>query len=455
MQRSPFAAQTRHLLWLALALALCYANALGGAYQWDDYKVIVDNPAVQSWDAWRSGAWQGIRPLLKLSYLLNWLWGAGAPGFHVVNVGLHLANSWLVYQLALLWLQAQSGRAAACVASAEVAPSTLALGTALLFAVHPVHTEAVTYICGRSSALMALFYLAGLWLYARSHAPAPLARKAWWAPLLLLAALAVKETAITLPLALCLWERSCGTPWHTLWQRQWRWWVVALCGVLYVLSSNDFLLHMQRSAALNSLNGNVATQALGLVYLMRQWALPLWLNIDPALTLRQSLGQALPELLGLAATLWLVHWSWHRRPWLGFALAWALLHLLAVYLLLPRLDVANERQLYLAAWPLGLALVIEVALAVPGLVRAALFGALLLVLGGLTVQRNQDYASEISLWEATAAQSPTKARVYANLGYAYQLAGRPDEARRAYQTALALQPDHAKARYNLQRLDAL
>jgi Flp pilus assembly protein TadD len=67
--------------------------------------------------------------------------------------------------------------------------------------------------------------------------------------------------------------------------------------------------------------------------------------------------------------------------------------------------------------------------------------------------RNHDYRSEIALWESTVRDSPTKARVWNNLGYAYRLAGDRDAARRAYVKALELDPNHRKAHYNLQSLD--
>lgn len=132
-----------------------------------------------------------------------------------------------------------------------------------------------------------------------------------------------------------------------------------------------------------------------------------------------------------------------------------MLHLIPLYLLLPRLDIANERQLYLAAWPLLLACTIELMLWIKnktGLLAAA--ALLLLTLGNLTLLRNQVYATEISLWEDTAKKSPNKARVHNNLGYAYLLAQRRAEARREFTAALQLDPDLYKARYNLQQTDA-
>ena len=144
------------LAWLLLAVIVCYFNVLSCSFQFDDYKVIVDNPGVHSWEAWWNKLDQGIRPLLKFTYTLNWTSGLGVAGFHVVNVLIHLSNVLLVYVLSTEFVRAQPLRD-----HLKYVP----LLTALLFAAHPIHTEAVTYISGRSISLMTLFYLAGIMAY--------------------------------------------------------------------------------------------------------------------------------------------------------------------------------------------------------------------------------------------------------------------------------------------------
>jgi len=79
--------------------------------------------------------------------------------------------------------------------------------------------------------------------------------------------------------------------------------------------------------------------------------------------------------------------------------------------------------------------------------------ALLIVLGLFTAERNAVYRSEIRLWEDTAAKSPGKARVFNNLGYACFLAGRNDEARKAWLETLRIDPAHELARNNLTLLN--
>ena len=327
------------------------------------------------------------------------------------------------------------------------------LFTALLFAVHPVHTEAVSYICGRSASLMTLFYLAALLSYVTGRS-----RHGKWylhvaTPLLFLLALAVKETAITFPLALLVWELGRGGRWQTALKAQWPVWALALVAAAFFLFSASYSAQMQRSAEWNSLQGNIATQLAAFAWLLRQWALPLWLNIDPDLPLRTDLGEAwLPLLLFISVCATMLACR-RRRPWISFALAWAMVQLIPLYLFLPRLDVANERQLYLAAWPLLLALGIELRLWLGDRAWRPAGAALLLTLVTLTALRNQVYANEISLWEDAAQKSPHKARVHNNLGYAYLQAHRAEDARHEFITALQLDSNLVRARHNLYRTD--
>ncbi|CAH1905720.1 TPR_REGION domain-containing protein [Candidatus Nitrotoga sp. HW29] len=432
------------LLCLILAVLICYANALSGTFQFDDYNVIVNNPSVHSWAGWAEGLSNGIRPLLKFSYTLNWTMGTGVIGFHLTNLLIHLTNAYLVYRLAQAFVQQQWQ---------QDKLRQVPIFVALLFAAHPVYTEAVTYICGRSTSLMALFYLAGLLTYISGRTQQNSVKVYGLTPLFFVIALGVKETAVTFPLALLLWEYACGGKWKRALTPQWPSWLVLILGALIFLFSDSYLSHMERSAQLNSLQGNIANQIAAFPYLMRQWALPLWLNIDPDLPLQNDFSVILLSLVFFLALFVIMVACWRERPWISFALAWAMLQLIPLHLFLPRIDIANDRQMYLAGWPLSLALCIELRLWTNGVRTQAVVALLLLGSVSLTVLRNQDYASEIRLWEDTAIKSPGKARVHNNLGYAYMLARRNDEARREFTIALQLDPSFYKARYNLYRLD--
>ncbi len=431
------------LVWLTVLCVACYLNSLWGVFQFDDYKVVVNYEGVHSWQAWVDGLGHGIRPLLKLSYTLNWISGWGVIGFHVVNLSVHLANAWLVYRLAQEFMGSH--------ALAERLRHVPLL-TAMLFAVHPIHTEAVTYISGRSSSLMASFYLGAVLVYAVGRKAQSRLRLHVATPMLFAAALAVKETAVTLPLALLAWEVSSGGNWRHALRWQWSCWALLLVAAVFFLFDDSYVEQIRVSAQWNTPVGNVATELGGFAHLLRQWALPLWLNIDPDLPLRHDFsGVATPALLVVAGMACMVGCA-RSRPWISFALAWVLLHLLGLHLILPRLDVANERQMLLAGWPLFLALCIELTRWLGPRTRLLVVAAWLLVLAGLTVARNQVYTSEVALWQDTVAKSPQKARAHNNLGYAYLLANQREAARREFARALELDPHDLKARGNLRRL---
>lgn len=430
-------------LVLGLAVMLSYSNALLGVFQFDDYNVIVDYTVVHSWDAWFANLGTGIRPLLKLTYTLNWTAGPGPVGFHVFNIALHAVNALLVY-----WLARKFGE------RCEPAHDwhRVALLTALLFAVHPVHTEAVTYISGRSSSLMAMFYFCGLLAYAQFGASHRKLGLYLLSPLLFVLAVGVKETAMTFPFALLIWELGCGENWRRIWRKQAVHWAVFFAGMALLLFHERYWSLMAVSANLHGLYVNILTQINAVVYLSSKLLLPYQLNIDPELPVIYHWREVVPQLILLSACLVLAVFWRRTRPLLSFGVLWLLLHLLLPYVFLPRLDIANERQLYLADW--GVFLLVAAAFERMLQARTALISGALVGLCGLTIMRNQVYQSEIALWEDTVQKSPHKARANNNLGYAYALSGRKEEARRAYLAALKLDPDYAKAGNNLAALES-
>lgn len=428
---------------LLCAVVLVYANAISGVFQFDDFNVIVNNPRVHAWAAWWNDLHHGIRPLLKFTYTSDWTMGQGVAGFHLTNIMIHLCNSLLVWLLTRHFVALYPD-----LRNRQFIP----LLTALMFALHPVHTEAVTYISGRSIALMTLFYLAGLSVYIAGKARQRSVYLHVLTPFCMLLALGVKESAVTFPAALLLWEIYTGASLKSALRRQWTSWLLLAASAVFFLLHAGYGKLVQNSVQLNDFSGNVATQILAVTYLLRQWFFPFWLNIDPDLPVLHGYTGLMPHLAILTLLAVLMVWSWRNRPWLSFALAWTFVQLLPLYILLPRLDVANDRQLYLVSWPLALAVVVELSLWLKLKIFIANIGLLLALMAGLTALRNQQFHSEILLWEATAKVSPEKARVQNNLGYAYMLAGRKEEARSAFSSALCIDPKYFQAAYNLQHL---
>ncbi|HEY5899756.1 MAG TPA: hypothetical protein VIV54_19475 [Burkholderiales bacterium] len=421
---------------LAALTVVAYLPSLAGPFQFDDYNVIVNYPTVHSWAALFERAGAGVRALLKASYTLNWTLSPDPLGFHLVNVALHALNAVLLFHVGKrIRGQGTNSEAVAFVA-------------ALLFALHPMQTEAVTYISGRSSSLMATFYLAALLAY--------LAERPWpVSALLFVLALATRETAVTLPAALLLVEICRATPWRTVVRRQAAHWLILLAGAAVLLFNKRYFDLVAYGFGERGLLDNLLTQIGGVAYLVWHLLALHNLNIDPALPTLTDWTPALLFQLTLFITLLLIGASnLRRRPWLAFGILWFFLQLAPTNSIVPRLDVANDRQLYLAGW--GLFFAVSAQLAHAGIAARSLragAAVLCIAFAAASVWRQFDYLSEIALWEAAVRSAPWNARAHNNLGYAYYESGRKRHAWREISTALALDPKLEKARANLVLLD--
>ena len=436
----------RYAPLLPAAIAcLVYLNSFGGTFQFDDYNVIVSNGAVHSWSAWSHDLPHGIRPVLKFTYVLNWTSGLGLFGFHLLNLLIHVINTVFVYFL--------SRR------STQYFPSQApAVCTAILFAVHPVQTEAVAYISGRSTSLMATFYLGSMLAYIRGSD----AQGHLWShgisPVLFIMALLTKEIAITLPAVLLLWEFTFGEQkrFAAILKRQGIHWGLLAAALFFLIAHPGYGPLLEYSFDIRGLKETLLSQINGVFYLLSKLIVPYSLNIDPDLPVMSRWTVLLALKAGLLLALMCAGlMRLKRSPGFAFGVLWFFIVLVPTNSLIPRLDLANERQLYLSSW--GLFLVIAVG-CTKLQVRAGknwvywTMAAVLVVLAGCTISRNQVYRSEIALWEDTVRKSPHKPRAFNNLGYAYALAGRNEDAAKTYRQALHLNPDYKPARINLESL---
>jgi hypothetical protein len=421
----------------ALAIALLWWPSLSASFQFDDWNAVVNDPRLRSLAHW----WQsmpGIRPLLKLTYTLNFAVGAEPAGFRVVNILIHASSATLV-----CWLLRDRGlRAGLSTADATRA----ALLAALIFALHPVQTEAVTYISGRSTSLSACLCLLSLFCWVRSEQSA-----AWLAAccICFAAAVASKETALVLPFALLLF--SADQPPRSTLKRLAPLLMLALVALLFALSLPKYRYLLAVSLDTRSVGDNLLTQSHALLYLAGQLVRITNGNADPQLAVITDVS-ALSAVLCLAwlAVLAVALLKIRKAPVGAFATLWFLLWLAPTNSVLPRLDVANDRQLYLAlvgpAWWLAVRVsVLHRARSATGNVAAA---ALLVLLAYATFQRNRIYDTEVSFWQDTVARNPSNARAANNLGMAYALDCRLDAAMLEFERSATLNPEDYHARVN-------
>ncbi|WP_116812527.1 glycosyltransferase family 39 protein [Steroidobacter cummioxidans] len=428
----------------AAAIFLLWWPALGASFQFDDWNVIVNEPRVHSLAAW----WQsmpGIRPLLKLSYALNFALDANPSGFRGVNLLIHALSATLVGSL----LRTRGLRAGL----SESMASHAAVLAALLFALHPVQTEAVTYISGRSSSLAACFCLLSLYGWVRSEEIArPMYAYAWLASCCICFGLAVatKETALILPLALLLY--SADRPLTPTLKRLTPLLLLMAAMFVVALSSPTYRRLLAVSLDTRTIGENLLTQSRALLYLSGQLIRITNGNADPQLPIVTSLDwrTAILCMAWIGSLVWALL-NLRRRPVSAFAVLWFMLWLAPTNSLLPRLDVANDRQLYLASVGPAWWLAVQLTSWHPArpVLRQAAVALLLVALSWATYQRNLVYQTEVAFWEDTAAHNPENSRAANNLGMAYAIECRFREAETAFERAIALSGDDYYSRINL------
>lgn len=443
------------LFFLAGMLLLLYWQALPYPFQFDDFNVIVDEPKVHSLSAW----WQsmpGMRPILKLTYALNWQLDANPLYFRVFNLCCHIICSFLVFVLAKkLWTFFVRNH------THSKQGHHIALLTATLFALHPAHTEVVIYISSRSTGLMSLFCLLSLWAYLNW-----LTQKKHQSRFLVLAllcwilAVLVKEVALILPM-LMLWLTYFIAPeqlkklGQTTIKHKLFIFLILLLPVLWVLSVPQYarlLTHFSQEKVRQLFNQPYAH--------FHYLAHTLWggrLNIDYSslyITTAHKLlaGFGLSALIGLC---WIKRKQW---PTLSFAVGWWLICLLPTNSMIYRPDLINDRQIYLAS--VGAMFLLSVVLNrvfnhAPPILKTSCAAMLLIYFAVSGVQRSADYQSEILLWQASLKQDRLNARAWNNLGYAYQLAGDYAKAKDCYENTLMLDENHDKALYNLRVVNGI
>ena len=450
--RGRLSAPRLHLALLALATLPVYLPALGAPFYLDDYPSILDNPAITRWHGF--AALHAFAPMRWLTYLTLAFdyrrFGPDARGYHGVNIVLHLLVAFAVYGLARALLR--TPRLAST--GTPAARTALPLLAAALFALHPLHTEAVTYVVQRLTSLVALFYIAALaaWIEARL-ATTRGGRVAWGVACAALALLALfsKETAATLPLAILLLEWvAFGTGGKRLLVLGAAMALVLALAFAVAVVSYRLPLFSRRAigglASQTSEFGHLASLGVQVRVLWIYFRLFLWpagLHLDHA---------ALPVAAAWEAAAWLALAG--HLTLIGLALAarrrfplWSF-GVLFVYLahavssLVPVHEQLFEHRAYLP--DVGWCLIVAglLAVAAPGRLGrrapAALAVIVLTLLGVATLRRNLMWRDPVAFWQDDVRRAPGKARAWGSLGRSLIEADRPAEGVRALQESMRL-----------------
>jgi tetratricopeptide (TPR) repeat protein len=441
---------------IALGILLSYQNSFIVPFVYDDLPAIRDNPTIRHlWPPWVAFTWPagdttaGSRPLANLTLAVNYaLSGLNVWSYHALNLLIHFLGSLALFgivrrTLARPVLVERYGR--------DAVP--LALATALLWALHPLQTESVTYVIQRVESLMGLFYLLTLYSFIRSvESPRAVAWQAC-AVAACLAGVATKEVMATAPLIVFLYDRTfaAGT-FRKAWAAR-RGFYLALAATwipLAVLVTGTGW-NRRGSAGFNAGVSPVDYWLTQFEAVLRYlglsiWPRPLVFEYGPFLGVHAAdvAPYALVVLLLAAAT---VYALW-RRPMLGFLGAWFFIILAPSSVVPVATQTMAEHRMYLPLAAIAVA-VVAAAYSIVGRRSLLLLCMVALGLGVLTVKRNDDYRGELTLWGDTVKKRPDNPNARNNLGLALFRAGQTPEAIKQYEAALAILPSYPGALSNL------
>lgn len=454
-----------HAAVLLAAGVVVYSNSLSGPFIFDDRATILENQHIR--DLGDPGRLLSAptetpvagRPIVNVTYAINYAIGEfDVTGYHAVNIAIHLLCGLLFFTIARRTLQPLWP------AGAGPTAADAAFGAALLWIVHPLNTEAVNYLTQRTESLMALFYLITLYAGVRALESRRAARWAIGAVLVSALGMACKESMVTAPLMVAMYDRVfVFDSFAGAIRARWR---------LYVgLAATWIVLAILLATSPRTLSaGFTAPDAAPWTYLLNQAVIlthylelafwPRALAIYYGWPLPVTLADVWPQMLFIAGLLAATVVALVRRPKLGFLGFWFFVTLAPTSSIVPiATEVGAERRMYLplmavvllvaigAAWLFGSVMASADAKRkhrARGWMLAATAVAAVL-LGAGTLARNREYRSSLMLAETTLARWPTPA-AHTVLGTELAAAGFMDRAEAHLRTAVA---SHPPARYYL------
>lgn len=431
-----------------LGIAL-YANTLHYALHFDDTGSIITNTSIHDLANWRMLIQQHpTRAITYLTFALNYrLHGLHVEGYHIVNIAIHISTAICVYWFILLTFVTPHMRRKH---DMRFCHTTALLGT-LLFVAHPIQTQAVTYIVQRLASLAALWYMLSCCLYISARlkhthtAHIPIIRYIA-ACLAAILALLSKETALTLPVIICLYELfffdhsrkkivssvSMCIPFM----------ILAIVWVMrFVRMSYIFKTRIDWAGNVITPYRYALTQLHVVVTYIRLLLIPIHQNLDYDYPITRSFFN-LPTIacaLLLAGIIMLAIILFKKHRMLSFGITWFFITLALESSIFPIADVIFEHRLYVPM--VGLCLCLPELLGkIKNKNKAVSFVVLCLCyissLSVLTYARNNVWKTDKSLWADVIKKSPHKIRPYINYGYACTQEKNYPDALRAFDQAI-------------------
>jgi hypothetical protein len=459
---------------LVLFLLVCsvYSNSLTCSWHFDDWANIGDNPNVKlismSWDRVKAALSKNPlnprtphRPIATLSFALNYYLGRlQVGGYHVVNILIHLVASIFLYLFVfnMLRLPSQERRygAIAC---------PVALLAALLWAVNPIQTQAVTYIVQRMTSLAGMFYILAMYLYLKARTA-----DGKWRSILMLAlvvlsfgmAFGSKENAATLPITLLIFEVLViqNDPGAFIQQNKWILALVLggslLLGLVYLQTARGGVLSFLSGYAARpfSLGERLLTEPRVLLFYLSLilYPVPGRLNISHTMDISTTLLSPVSTFLSLvviAAMVFFLLAIARKHGLLAFCGLFFFLNHIMESSVFP-LELIYEHRNYVPSMlffvPIAILLwrIFERFSSQKGMrfIILSAIALLVLLLAHSTFVRNFAWKNEETLWMDALEKAPDQFRAHNNLGVFYKKQGHFRKAVAHFKKALNSPPMH-------------
>ena len=445
---------------LAALAGLVYLNALHNLFVYDDHRMVVENLAIQHLFDLRAIVFHDAsRPMVNFSYAIDRaIWGPAPFGFHLTNVLLHMLNVVLLFIIGGQLVQDLQRRDASDATVAGRFQLIVPFTAAALFAVHPMMTEAVGYVSGRSEVLcgalmLSAFLCARQWMLRRGASWRFLSAGLW------VAALATKEIAVAFPLLLLYYDRIILRADKADTRRNLRqlhgpliaatllFGAIRLGIFVFVEYPGGSAVHWQYLLV----ECDVIRRYVGLMFVPEGQSIFHAISAVTISDVRAVMGVGTVVLIGAAA------WALRRSsPLASLGLFWFLLILIpsAALVVLDRGEPMAEHRVYVASCGFFLALG-----AAAGWMYArlplesrrvqfacrALAVMVLISLGGRTILRNVIWGNPVALWTEARDKAPDHWLPHLLLGEALHTSDRHNEATIEYAQAIALRPEESSA----------
>ena len=482
------------LVLIVVAGLAAYAGSFSGPFVFDDPSSITENPTIrQLWPPWdvlatpRANVTAQGRPVLNLSLAINYaISKSDVWSYHALNVLIHLLAGLTLFGIVRRtlvnggnWLNSARGISApggAALAGPEPAASRSAIATAvslavaLLWTLHPLQTESVTYVVQRAESLMGLFYLLTLYCFVRYAEPGASSPPVGWAVGSIAACglgMATKEVMVSAPVLVLLYDLAfVAGNFRAAWRARSRfyaglaagWIILGLC-LLRGGGNRGGAVGLGVGA---SWWDYAATQfeAIGRYLLLSFWPHPLVFEYGAFKV--QHAGEVLPWAVIVVPAVVGTLWALWRRPVLGFLGGWFFAMLAPTSLVPGTSQMIVEHRMYLslaavvvlALWA-GYSLIVHLGIGsvgqrqaadVHGARRRSAIALLAFVLpiaatfGWLTFERNAVYRSALTLWLDTVAKRPANSLAHYLLAEELLTLRRFEEARHHLEEATRLHP---------------